>query len=245
MEIFNRVEQKYILSKKQYQELIKRIETHLEKDYYFQSKICNIYFDNKNNDLIVNSLEKPAFKEKIRLRSYNVPNINDTVYLELKGKFNGIVFKRRLDIILSDFYKYLKTGVINKKYNNQIMQEIDYIIKKFELKPKIFIGYDRLSYYDKDNLNFRITFDTNLRSRNDELQLELGDNGNLYNKDIYIMEIKSLGNIPLWLTKVLSEMKIYPNSFSKYGEIYKKQVIKNSLNNKLLNFNYMEEKLYV
>ncbi|MBQ8891333.1 MAG: polyphosphate polymerase domain-containing protein [Bacilli bacterium] len=257
MEVFNRVEQKYILNEDEYKILFKKIESHLEKDYYYKSKICNLYFDNENDDLIVNSLEKPIFKEKVRLRSYNVPNINDTVYLELKGKFNGIVFKRRLEIILSDFYKYLETGIIEEKYNNQVMKEIDYTIKKFKLKPKIFIGYDRLSYYDKDNINFRVTFDANLRSRVDELNLELGDNGNLFNKKMYIMEVKSLSSIPLWFTRVLSEMKIYPNSFSKYGEIYKKQTLKNErkkknkkiiINNELeenLNLSYMEGKLYV
>ena len=256
MEVFNRVEQKYILTEKQYKELFKKIESHLEKDYYYQSKICNLYFDNDKNNLIVSSLERPIFKEKIRLRSYNVPNLDDIVYLELKGKYDWVVFKRRCEIILDDFYKYIETGIIQEKYNNQIMKENDYVIKKFNLKPKIFIGYDRLSFYDKDDINFRVTFDSNLRSRVDELKLELGDNGNLFDKGLYIMEVKSLSSIPLWFTRILSEMKIYKNNFSKYGEIYIEQCLKDSLFNKKyqkvikeeeknLNFNYMEGKLYV
>ena len=245
MEVFNRIEQKYVLTKEEYQELFKRIESHLEKDKYFQSKICNLYFDNDNNDLIINSIDKPIFKEKIRLRSYSVPDLNDIVFLELKGKYKDIVFKRRLEIVLDDFYKYLKTGIINSKYNNQVMKEIDYVIKKFKLKPKLFIGYDRLSYYDKDNINFRVTFDYDLRSREDELRLELGDNGNLYNKSIYIMEVKSLNAMPLWFTKILSDMKIYPRSFSKYGEIYKEKYLKENKNLKIKEINNKEEiKLY-
>jgi len=257
MEVFNRIEQKYILNEIEYKELFKKIENHLEKDYYYKSNICNLYFDNKNNDFIVNSLEKPIFKEKIRLRSYDVPNITDNVFLEVKGKMKGVVFKRRIKIQLNDFYKYMDTGVIDYKYDNQVMHEIDYLIKQFHLKPKVFIGYNRLSYYDKDNSNFRITFDYNLRSRKEELRLENGDFGNLFNKKQYIMEIKSLGGIPLWFTKILSKMKIYSTSFSKYGEFYKNELekeknninIKIKENNKeeliLDNINYMEGKIYV
>lgn len=256
MEVFNRIEQKYILNEFEYKELFKKIKNNLKKDYYYQSNICNLYFDNQNNDFIVNSLEKPIFKEKIRLRSYGVPNLNDFVYLELKGKMKGVVFKRRLKIKLNDYYKYIESGIIDQKYNNQIMNEIDYVIKKFKLKPKIFIGYNRLSYYDKDNINFRITFDSYLRSRNEDLRLEYGDYGNLFDKNQYIMEVKSLGSIPLWFTKILSDLKIYPTSFSKYGEIYKNNYlnknkkinIKMKNNNEkiiLKNINYMEEKIYV
>ena len=255
MEVFNRVEQKYVLNEYEYKKLFKKIESHLKKDYYYQSNICNLYFDNQNNDFIVNSLEKPIFKEKIRLRSYSVPNREDIVYLELKGKMEGVVFKRRLDIKLNDFYKYMNTGIINSKYDNQIMHEIDYIIKKFNLKPKIFIGYNRLSYYDKDNPNFRLTFDFNLRSRSEDLRLEYGDYGNLVNKNQYIMEVKSLGSIPLWFTKILSDLKIYPTSFSKYGEIYQKNYLKDNKNLniktkeelKINNLNYIEkmEGIYV
>lgn len=252
MEFFNRVELKYILTKEEYKELFSKINNYLEKDRYYQSKICNLYFDNDNNDFIINSLEKPIYKAKIRLRSYSVPNLNDIVYLELKGKYDGVVFKRRVDIKLKDFNYYMKTGIIKEEYNNQIMKEIDYVIKKFNIYPKLYIGYDRLSYYDKNNINFRVTFDFNLRSRQDELKLELGDNGNLYNKDLVIMEVKSLQSIPLWFTKILSNMKIYPNSFSKYGEIYINKESKNIkplvTKEKEINefkLNYMEVENYV
>ena len=224
MNFFQRIEQKYILTEEEYKLLFEKINSHLEKDYYYKSTICNLYFDTDYNDLIVNSLEKPPYKQKVRVRSYNVPNVDDNVFLELKGKHKGIVFKRREKIRLDELYKYLESGTIPKNNNNQIMKEIDYIIKKYNLKPKIFLAYDRLSYYDKDNVNFRVTFDMNLRSRNEDLNLELGDTGKLFSKEkFYIMELKSLTSIPLWFIKVLSELKIYSRSFSKYGSIYSKQ----------------------
>ena len=136
MNFFQRVEQKYVLTDEEYNKLFDRISKYIEKDKYYQSTICNIYFDNDANDLIVKSLEKPVFKEKIRVRSYNVPDINDSVFLELKGKYDGVVFKRRVEILLSDLYRYIETGVIPKVSNIQIMKEIDYVIKKYNLKPK-------------------------------------------------------------------------------------------------------------
>ena len=222
MHVFQRVEQKYVLTEKEYKALFKKIKSHIEKDYYFQSTICNIYFDTDNNEYILRSLEKPMFKEKVRLRSYNVPKEDDIVFLERKGKFKGVVFKRRVEVKLKDIYKYLETGKIPKNNNPQIMAEIDYVIKKDNLKPKIFLAYDRECYHDKEDQNFRITFDKNLRSRLENLRLEEGDAGKLYSKEkIYIMELKSLASVPMWFVKILSECKIYPKSFSKYGNIYK------------------------
>ena len=221
-EIFKRVEKKYLLTETQYKELLEKANNHLEKDKYFKNTICNIYFDTDNYDLIVESLEKPTYKLKVRLRSYNVPGVNDIVYLEIKNKYKGIVGKRRVKISLNEFYEYLETG----KYpncNKQIMEEIDYFFKKYDLKPKLYLAYDRLSYYDKDNKNFRITFDQNIRSREEDLKLEYGDAGKLYFKDkTYIMELKTLDSLPLWFTKIINELKIYPTSFSKYGKIYMK-----------------------
>ena len=221
MNFFQRIEQKYVLSEDEYNSLFEKINRYIEKDKYYQSTICNIYFDNESDDLIVKSMEKPIYKEKVRVRSYNTPDVNDNVFLELKGKFKEVVFKRRVEVKLEELYKYIETGELPNVSNMQIMKEIDYVIKRYNLKPKIYLAYDRLSFYDKNDINFRITFDSNLRSRKDDLKLELGDAGRLYdNNKFYIMELKSLTAIPLWFIKILSELKIYPKSFSKYGRIY-------------------------
>lgn len=224
IEIFKRIEQKYVLSKEEYNCLMKMISNHLEKDEYFKSNICNIYFDNDNYDLIINSLEKGIYKEKVRLRSYNIPNLEDKVYFEIKSKLNGVVYKRRVTLPLKEFYNYLN-GKIPNTSNPQIMKEIDYTMKRYNLKPKFFIAYDRTSYFDKEDETFRITFDENIRSRQDDLRLEYGDSGKLYFKDKkYVMELKANNGLPLWFTTILSELKIYPTSFSKYGSIYQNKL---------------------
>ena len=220
--VFKRVEEKYLLTKNQKQLLFEKINPYLKKDKFYESTICNIYFDNENNDLIINSLEKPIFKEKLRLRSYQVPDLNSEVFLEIKEKYKGVVGKRRIKMTLEEFYNYYENQEFDQ--NNQVMKEIDYYFKYYKLKPAIYIAYDRKSYSSKEDNNLRITIDSNLRSRYENLKLELGDAGNKYFKeDYYIMEIKTLGAMPLWLVRSLSELKIYPTSFSKYGKIYEKE----------------------
>lgn len=217
--VFERVEQKYLITEKQKNKLLNRLKDNIKKDKYFETIICNIYFDTENNDLIINSIEKPIYKDKIRLRSYSVPSLEDPVFLEIKNKYNGIVGKRRIKLTLKEFYNYIDNHIYDKE--NQIMKELDYYIKYYKLIPKIYIAYDRHCYIGKYDKKLRITIDSNLRSRKDNLKLELGDNGQKYfDEDIYILEIKSLGAIPLWLANALSDLKIYPTSFSKYGKIY-------------------------
>ena len=221
--IFKRVEEKYLLTKEQYTKLFSSIKEHLEKDQYFETTICNIYFDNLNNELIINSLEKPAYKHKVRLRSYGVPKLTDDVFLEIKSKYKKIVGKRRIKLTLQEFNNYLLKK--NVEPDNQIMKEIDYLFQLYALVPKYFIAYDRKSYRGKETNDLRITIDTNLRSRKNDLSLELGDQGTLYfEQETYIMEVKTLGALPLWLVKELSNNQIYPVSFSKYGSIYKRDM---------------------
>ena len=221
IEIFKRVEQKYVLSENEFNSLMNLIGNHLNKDEYYQSKICNIYFDSDNYDLIINSLEKGYYKEKVRLRSYSIPSLEDKVYFEIKSKLDGVVYKRRVTLPLKDYYRYLDGKEVTSS-NKQIMCELDYVIKTYNLKPKYFIAYDRLSYYDKEDESFRITFDENIRSRQEDLRVEFGDSGKLYFDDKkYIMELKCSDALPMWFINALSSLKIYPCSFSKYGNIYK------------------------
>ena len=223
-DIFRRVEEKYFLSKEQAYNLLKEINTYIEKDKYYKSNILNIYFDNNNDEILIRSGDKPIYKDKIRLRSYSIPTLKDDVFLEIKSKYNGVTGKRRIRMKLSDFYNYINNNEIK---NTQIMNEIDYLFKYYDLKPSYFVGYDRLSYKGKDNEGLRITLDSNLRSRTSNLNLEQGDYGDLFfDDDRLIMEIKTLNSIPLWLTSALSKFKIYPISFSKVGEIYKKEMVK-------------------
>ena len=139
IEVFRRTEKKFILNQEQYNKLFILINDHLNKDPYYKSTICNIYYDTNNYDLIINSLEKPIYKEKIRLRSYNIPTLNDNVFLEIKKKYKGIVGKRRITIKLKDFYDYIEKG-IKPNCNKQILEELDYCFNHYNLKPSLFLA---------------------------------------------------------------------------------------------------------
>jgi len=221
--VFKRVEQKYLLNEEKFLLLQDMLHKYFFKDKYYESSIFNLYFDNTNNDIIINSIEKPKYKDKIRVRSYGKVKNNDMVFLEMKQKYNGVVYKRRVNFTFSEYKNYIKKGILSSN-DNQMLREIDYYIKYYHLKPYVFVGYDRLSYYSKEDKNFRVTFDTNLRSRFNDLRLvDTKENKLYFDEKMYIMEVKSLYGLPLWLIKVLSSNGIYPVSFSKVGSIYKKE----------------------
>ena len=223
-QIFRRTEIKYILNERQVKSLLWLIEPYLEKDKYFKSTNCSIYFDSRNRYLAIHSLEKPLYKEKIRVRSYGVPKFNDIVFLEIKKKYKGIGYKRRMPIKLSDFYNYLETGKLNN--NSEVIKaELDSCFERYNLKPTMFLAYDRTSFYDKDDPMFRLTFDRNVRSRNDDLRLEKGDHGKQFFKNgEVVMEVKALNRFPFYFVHALSKLKIYPSSFSKYGRVTEKDI---------------------
>ena len=225
-EFFRRMEKKYIITRKQYLTLKDIIKDNMIEDEHGKSTICNIYFDTSRFDLIRHSITKPIYKDKIRLRSYNTPNINNTVYLEIKRKYDGVVSKRRIEMRLNEFYKYMsnKNSFAN---GNQVEKELLYYFQYYNLKETMFLSYNRRAYYDKNNRDFRITFDSNIIARNYDLKLEKGVYGNnILEQDKYIMEIKTLGAMPMWLVKKLNELVISPCGFSKYGEAYTQLVLK-------------------
>ena len=221
--VFNRYEKKYLMPENIYLELRKRLEPYMSIDQYGLHTICNIYYDTTDYDLIRRSIEKPVYKEKLRLRSYGIPTLDSTVFLEIKKKYNKIVNKRRIQLTLQEAYDYVENG-IKPSENNQITNELDFFIKRYSLTRGMYIAYDRIALFQKSNPDFRVTFDQNIRSRRTNMGLENGDKGDLLlPSGYYLMESKILGATPIWFTRILSELKIYPVSFSKYGNIYKSQ----------------------
>ena len=228
-EIFQRIEEKYILNREQKDKLLELIKDHLKDDEYGPSTVCNIYYDNMNKDLVRTSMDKPFYKEKVRLRSYNTPGKDSTAFLEIKKKFDGIVYKRRIANSLGDIEDHLEEGK-SIDCNKQIVNEIDYCFKYYKLQPSLFLSYDRVAYYDKDDSSFRLTFDTNITARDYDLDLSKGVYGKKYcDSNTFIMEIKCAGGLPFWFLRALQEVKAYPGSFSKYGKVYEANYFKKAM----------------
>ncbi len=218
--VFERTEKKYIITVKQRRQLLEKIREYVKADEYGESTVCSLYFDTDDYRLIRSSLEKPVYKEKLRLRSYFTPKQDSNVFLELKKKYNGVVYKRRRTLDYTTAMDYINNGKLPD--DSQIMKEIDWAMRFYSgLKPKMFIAYDRTAFYSKTDFNLRITFDKNVRFRTDNLELSKGSFGErILSPEMCIMEIKALKAMPLWLTKALNELGIYPGSFSKYGTAY-------------------------
>lgn len=214
--VFKRYETKYILDLDQFNCLIKVIESNMNKDPYGNTTIQSLYFDTSNSILARRSIEKPNYKEKLRLRSYGIKNLDSNVFLEIKKKYDGIVYKRRCEIKQSDIDSFLE---YNLNLDNQIGHEMNYFRDFYKtLEKKMLITYERKAYF-KDDL--RITFDSNIKYRDYDLTLDKGYYGkSLIDKNHILMEIKVSNSYPLWLTSILNLNNIYQTSFSKYGMSY-------------------------
>ena len=225
--IFKRVEKKYMLTREQYEYLINAISPYMAPDQYGETEIRNIYFDNADNELIETSLLKPTYKEKLRLRSYGVPKMDSTVFFEIKKKYRGIVYKRRISMKLKEAYAYIDGGKLPESIEGNIPTEIDYMMNRYSLTPKAFISYKRVAWTCESDPDLRITFDRDITARYDDTRLEsTADGHKILPKDTVLMEIKIPGAMPLWLAHILSEKNIFPHSFSKFGTAHVQNQIK-------------------
>ncbi len=217
---FRRVEKKYRLTPAKKEELLAAIRSHLTPDAHGRNTICSLYLDTPDHRIIRASLIAKTYKEKLRLRSYGTPGMEDSVFLEIKKKYKRVVYKRREVMTLRQAMDYIEHGV--KPCDSQIMREIDYTMHFYgNPQPAMLVAYEREAWFDKDNPDLRITFDANIRARDVDCRLENGSQGTfLLPSDAIMMEIKCGGTMPVWLAKALSECGILPGRFSKYGTAY-------------------------
>lgn len=231
---FNRYESKYLLTDEQKEKFISALGENLVKDKYDKYTICNIYLDTDDFYFISRSLEKPVYKEKLRIRSYGTAEDSSRVFFEIKKKFRKVVYKRRITIPLNEAVDYIERGIrppcLSGYTANQIFNEIDFLMKKYRPVPKLFLAYDRVAYSDNRFPGFRVTFDKNIRGRWDNLTLKTDDDNEFLDtgtENYSLMELKCGGAMPLEYIRILRRLDIKQISFSKYGRIYV-----NSLNKK-------------
>ena len=220
--VFERVERKFLLTPTQYAGLMRVLPEYMQADQYGESTILSLYLDTEDSLLIRRSLEKPVYKEKLRLRSYGVPRGTDNVFLEVKKKVRGVVYKRRICLPLDRAMACLKQGTVPAA-GGQIGREIAYMLRRYRLQPAVLLAYDRTAYTELEPSpnRLRITIDRDIRSRQTDLDLRLGSAGeSLLAPGMRLMEIKTAHAIPLWLCAALDQNEIRPTSFSKYGRVY-------------------------
>ena len=237
--VFKRYELKYMLTQEQKRRIEEAVKPYMKPDKYGRTTIRNLYFDTESYLLIRRSVEKPVYKEKLRVRSYSKADDNSTVFVELKKKYNHVVYKRRVSLTEQDATKWL-AGEKHTAENTQIVNEIDYFLSYYSpLKPTVFLSYEREAYFSVDGSDFRVTFDENILCRQEDLTLKSDAYGTqILPEEKVLMEIKCSGGIPLWMTKILSEEKIYKTAFSKYGTAYKTLIFPQT--HKINSYNMLE-----
>lgn len=229
-----RGELKYLMTEEVYRMFRAASQEYLEPDSFACSLVSSLYLDNDDNAIIRRSLEKPPYKEKLRIRTYvDEPGPGDTCFFEIKKKFKGTVFKRRVEMTLGEALSFCRNGKrpeetltalsdADRRTALQILQEIEWLFMLYgDLRPSFLVSCKRLSLKEKTTDSLRITFDRDLRWSFDRQREFLGSATNaLIDPASRIMEIKSTKGMPFWLIEVLNELELRPQSFSKVGKSY-------------------------
>lgn len=218
--IFAREEKKYLLDEGAYHSVYAHLKPHMRPDEYGKTRVCSLYLDTPDYRLIRASMEKPVYKEKLRLRTYGIPDAQSPAFLELKKKYRGIVYKRRVEMPLCHAMEFLE-GRPNGR-DGQIEREISWTLRQYpDLRPRMFLAYDRLALCGIEETDLRVTFDKRILWRDGSLELTDGVWGHeLMRPGQRLMEIKRMGGMPLWLSHLLDQLRIYPTSYSKYANAY-------------------------
>jgi len=224
--VFKRYEMKFMISSEQRKTVLDAILPYMELDRYGRTTIRNVYLDTDSFRLIRRSIEKPAYKEKIRIRSYEQATSYSTVFVELKKKYEKVVYKRRLPLLEYEATEWV-CGNSPCPVDTQISREIDYFIGHYgKLRPSVFLSYEREAFYNKGGGDFRVTFDENILCRTEDVNLCSPVYGRAILPDgMVLMELKCSGGIPLWMVDILSKERIYKTSFSKYGTAYTSMIL--------------------
>jgi len=218
---FSRYEEKYLLDEKQYDAILAFLPEITVPDAFAQYRVNNIYYDTCSYDIIRRSIEKPMYKEKLRLRYYGdsldvIPD-ERVVFLELKKKFNGIVYKRRIMLQKSDAERVLREADVSFVDGEfaQVTQEIRHFLSSVsDIENRVAISYKRTALTGKNQADLRITFDTDVALRSGQEQC------NLMQDNLMLMEIKTATAMPLTLARFLSRQGIFPAGYSKYKTAY-------------------------
>lgn len=225
IEIFRRKEQKYLITTAQYKELVRRMSWDMRNDLNGidgRYTITSLYFESPDHKIYYETKNKLRFRQKLRLRVYDDTNIHGSAFFEVKQKHKKVVNKRRMVIPLEEAYRYLDgptdidLNQINTS-NMQVLREIDHYKKLFNLQPEMIVSYDRHAFHGIHDDQLRVTFDLNLRCRNDNLALENGAYGhNFIDPDLVVLEVKVNDSVPLWLTRILQDLNCEQRGASKF-----------------------------
>lgn len=225
LEIFSRKEQKYLITRRQYEELVEQIGPRMRNDKNGMEgrySVTSLYFDSPDKSIYFETKNKLKYRQKLRLRVYDDADLNSTAFFEVKQKHKKVVNKRRMLLPLGEAYRYIqgesKEDLSDIDTSNpQVMKEIDYFRKYYNLKPEMVVSYSRHALHGVTDPELRITFDFDLRCRKDDLHIEHGPHGEHFiDSTLVVLEVKVDHAVPLWLTRLLQNVNCEQRSASKF-----------------------------
>lgn len=225
IEIFKRKEQKYVITTQQYHELIAQLLPKMRPDKNgIEGKytVTSLYFESPDNKIYFETKNKLKYRQKLRLRVYDETDMNGVAFFEVKQKHKKVVNKRRMLLPLYEAKRYLSNDYSYplEEYetsNEQVLREIHYFRQLYQLRPEMIVSYDRHALHGIEDAELRMTFDFNLRCRNNDLSLENGPYGiNFIDPDWVILEVKVNDSVPLWLTRILQSLDCQQRGASKF-----------------------------
>ena len=149
--VFKRYELKYLLTQEQKKKILQAIAPYMELDQYGRTTIRNLYFDTGNYRLARHSIEKPSYKEKLRVRSYSQADPESPVFVELKKKYRNVVYKRRIALPEKEAMEWLQGGSCSQDV--QISREVDYFLSYYRnLAPVVFLSYEREAFFSEERI---------------------------------------------------------------------------------------------
>jgi predicted DNA-binding WGR domain protein len=225
LEIFTRREQKYLITRAQYEMLVEQMSPYMRYDKFGNEgkyTVTSLYFENQQHAIYFETKNKLRFRQKLRLRIYDDTDINGLAFFEVKQKHKNVVNKRRTAIPLMDAYSYINkpSDDLERNYaasNYQILKEIHHFRKLYQLEPEMVVSYDRHAFHCITDPDLRVTFDLNLRCRNEDLNIEYGAYGdNFIDPNLVVLEVKVTDSVPLWLVRILQDLECEQRSASKF-----------------------------
>jgi hypothetical protein len=228
----DRIEYKYMMSRKDAPLLKQLLEPHTVLDKYSEIMpnkeytVRSIYFDSASFEFYHEKISGIRLRRKLRIRGYNEQEKDSYVFLEIKRKNGPAIYKHRAKVNYRDLPDLVRTGNIDafvstngkstKMYEDA--QRFFYQIYKRNLRPVILVVYEREAFFYKFDAGWRVTIDKNLRSTRTFTMETLYQEKNMIRMMPwhYILEIKGSGLMPPCFREIVGILKAKLMAISKY-----------------------------
>lgn len=223
---FSRYEFKYILNERVRKKIETQINHFMKFDGFVHPDFDNsyfvrsLYFDSPTSFNFYEKIDGIKKRQKFRLRTYDTVLGKSSLFIEQKGRNVNRVYKHRMNIDDDDLNKFCKADNINyilDRYGNSklISQFITDTLKK-NISPVVLVDYVRRPYVSDYDLNFRVTFDSHIRSRPSKILFPIDEDFTQCLPGYTILEVKFYRKIPAWFHKLILVYNLNRVSVSKF-----------------------------